>query len=60
MKNKIKGGLETVIAIVIVVGLVAALLLSVVVPMSQEGDELIGKTTDSLVKQSKTIEPQID
>lgn len=58
MKNKLKGGLETVIAIVIVVGLVAALLLSVVVPMSQEGDELIGKTTDSLVKQNETIKPK--
>lgn len=58
MRNKLKGGLETVIAIVIVVGLVAALLFSVVVPMSKEGDELIVKTTDSLVEQQKTIGPR--
>ena len=58
MLNKLKGGLETVIAIVIVAGLVVALLISVVIPMSQQGDELINATTDSLTKQQETIGPQ--
>ena len=58
MLNKLKGGLETVIAIVIVAGLVVALLIAVVIPMSQQGDELINATTDSLTKQQETIGPQ--
>lgn len=58
MLNKLKGGLETVIAIVIVAGLVVALLIAVVIPMSQQGDELIGATTDSLTQQQVTIGPQ--
>ena len=58
MINKLKGGLETVIAIVIVAGLIVALLVAVVVPMSQSGDNLINATTDSLTQQQETIGPQ--
>ena len=58
MLNKLKGGLETVIAVVIVAGLVVALLFAVVIPMSQSGDDLINATTDSLTEQQVTIGPQ--
>ena len=59
MLNKLKGGLETVIAVVIVAGLVVALLVAVVIPMSQSGDGLIDATTDSLTRQQETIGPQV-
>ena len=58
MSKKLKGGLETVIAIVIVVGLVVALILTSVVPMTQQGDALIGETTNALVEQQVTIGPK--
>ena len=58
MLNKLKGGLETVIAVVIVAGLVVALLIAVVLPMAQSGDGLIEATTDSLTQQQATIGPQ--
>lgn len=58
MNKRLKGGLETIIAIVIVVGLVAALLLTTVIPMAQEGDQLIGTTTNALVDQQVTIGPR--
>lgn len=58
MKKQLKGGMETIIATVIIVGIVAALIISTVIPMSKEGDALIGKTTDTLVKQGATIGPK--
>ena len=58
MKMHLKGGMETIIAMVIIVGLVAALLFTVVVPMSQKGDSLINTTTNQLVDQQATIGPQ--
>ena len=58
MLNKLKGGLETIIAVVIVAGLVVALLVAVVIPMAQSGDGLIDATTDSLAEQQATIGPQ--
>ena len=58
MLKNLKGGLETVIAVVIVAGLVVALLVAVVIPMSQSGDDLINATTDSLTQQQTTIGPQ--
>ncbi len=59
MLNKLKGGLETVIAVVIVAGLVVALLIAVVLPMAQSGDGLMSATTDSLTEQQVTIGPQV-
>ena len=59
MRTKLKGGLETVIAVVIVAGLVVALLFAVVLPMSRSGDDLVSATTDSLTQQSLTIGPQV-
>ena len=56
--KKLKGGMETIIATVIIVGIVVALILSTVIPMSNQGDELLGKTTDTLVKQQENIGPQ--
>ncbi len=58
MRKKIRGGMETIIATVIIVGIVVALILSTVIPISNEGDELIGATTNQLVKQQQTIGPQ--
>ena len=58
MRKKLKGGLETVIAIVIVTGLVVALIVGVVMPMTGSGENLIGTTTNKLVDQQTTIGPQ--
>lgn len=58
MKNKLRGGMETIIALVIVVGIVVALLISTVVPMSNQGDQLIDATTNKLAEQQVTIGPQ--
>lgn len=58
MKKKLKGGLETIIAVVIVVGIVAALLFTTVIPMSQQGDSLISTTTGKLADQQITIGPK--
>lgn len=59
MKEQLKGGLETVIAAVIIIGLVVALIIGTVIPMSSEGDALISATTDTLVDHQETIKPQI-
>ena len=58
MIKKLKGGLEGIIAMVIVAGLVVALIFAVVIPMSDQGDKLIGTTTNQLVKQQATIGPK--
>ena len=58
MLNKLKGGLETVIAVVIVAGLVVALLFAVVIPMANSGGNVIEVATDSLTQQQTTIGPQ--
>ena len=56
--RRLRGGMETIIATVIIVGIVVALILSTVIPMSNQGDELLGKTTNTLVKQQTNIGPQ--
>jgi len=53
-----KGGMETVIAMVIIVGLVAAILVAVVVPMARQGEDLIGTTTNELADQQVTLGPR--
>lgn len=58
MSKKLKGGMEGIIAAIIIAGLVVALLLTVVVPMSNEGDALIDKTTNKLVNQQVNMRPQ--
>ena len=58
MIKKLKGGLEGIIAMVIVAGLVVALIFAVVIPMSDQGDKLIGTTANQLVKQQATIGPK--
>lgn len=57
VNRKLKGGMEGIIAAIILAGLVVALLLSVVMPMSNEGDKLIDKTTNKLVTQQENIRP---
>ena len=58
MNKKLNGGMEGVIAAIILAGLIVALLLSVVVPMSNEGDKLIGKSTEKLVDQQVNMRPR--
>ena len=57
VNRKLEGGMEGIIAAIILAGLVVALLLSVVVPMSNQGDELIDKTTNKLVTQQGNMRP---
>ena len=59
MKKKLKGGLETVIATVIIVGLVAAILLTTVIPMAKSGDNVVKGTTDNLANHQMTIGPSV-
>jgi len=58
VKRYLKGGMETIIAIVIVVGVVVALILGTVIPMAGQGEQLIGTTTGKLAEQQKTIGPK--
>lgn len=58
MNNKLRGGMEGVIAAIILAGLVVAIILTVVVPMSNEGDKLLDKSTGMLVNQQVNMKPQ--
>ena len=57
VNRKLKGGMEGIIAAIILAGLVVALLLGVVVTMSNEGDKLIDKSTNKLVTQQGNMRP---
>lgn len=59
MNKKQKGGMETIIATIIIMGVVVALIWAVVKPMSESGEDLLGTATDSLAEQSVTIGPGI-
>lgn len=59
MKRLLKGGMETIIATIIILGIVAALVFTVVVPMATEGEGLLDDATGSLAEQSMTIGPGI-
>ncbi|MBP3284813.1 MAG: hypothetical protein J6M02_04880 [Clostridia bacterium] len=48
MKKKLKGGIETIIALIIIVGLVLALIISVVVPMAGSTKDLGDEGTAGL------------
>ena len=58
MKKKLNGGLEGIIATVIIAGIVVALIFAVVMPMSKSGDQLLDTTTNALADQQKTIGPK--
>lgn len=58
MKKYVKGGLEGIIAAVIVVGIIVALIIGTVIPMTNTGEELIGATTNELANQQTTIGPK--
>lgn len=60
MKKNLKGGMEGVIAAIILAGLVVAIVLTVVVPMSNEGDKLLDKSTGMLVDQQINMKPKSD
>ena len=51
MNNRLRGGMEGIIAAIILAGLVVAIILTIVVPMSNEGDKLLDKSTGMLVNQ---------
>jgi len=59
MKKLLKGGMETIIATIIILGIIVALVLTVVVPMATEGEGLLDDATGSLAEQSMTIGPGI-
>lgn len=56
--KKLNGGVEAIITTVIIVGLVIAFIIATVIPMSKQGDELIGATTSGLVNHQTTIGPR--
>lgn len=58
MNKKLRGGIEGVIAAIIIAGLIVALLLTVVVPMSEQGDQLLDKSTNTLVDQQINMRPK--
>lgn len=60
MCKKMKGGMEGIIAAIILAGLVVAIVLTVVVPMSNEGDKLLDKSTGMLVDQQVNMRPKAD
>ena len=58
MRKKLYGGIESIVAVIIILGIVAALLYTVVVPMAEEGEGLLDDTTGSLANQSMTMKPE--
>lgn len=58
MKKKLKGGIETIVAIIIVTGIVVALIFGVVLPTATEGEELMGAATSELTGLQTTIGPE--
>lgn len=48
MKKKLKGGIESIIALIIIVGIVVALIIAAVLPIAREGRELGQAGTDKL------------
>lgn len=55
--KKLRGGMEGVIAAIIIAGIIVALLLTVVVPMSEQGDQLLDKSTNKLTEQQVNMRP---
>lgn len=55
--KKLRGGMEGIIATIIIAGLIVVLLLTVVVPMSNQGDQLLDKSTNNLVNQQINMRP---
>ena len=57
MKKKLKGGIESIIALIIIVGIVVALIIATVIPMARQGKELgDGGTTRISTLKSTIIE----
>ncbi len=48
MKNKLKGGIESIIALVIIVGIVIALIIATVIPIAREGKDVGDKSQNRL------------
>ncbi len=56
MKNKLKGGIETIIAVVVLVGLVIALIIGAILPVAEEGVELGSAGTNKLSGLTDVVE----
>ena len=48
MKNKLKGGIETILAVVILTGIVIALIIAAVLPTVEGGNDLAKTATNQL------------
>lgn len=57
MKNRVKGGIETIIAVIILVGIVVALIISAVLPTVVGGNNLADDAVDRLKALDDTIKP---
>ena len=57
MENKLKGGIETILAVVILTGIVVALIIAAVLPTVQGGNDLASSATDRLSALDEKIQP---
>ncbi len=55
--KELKGGIEGVIAAIVIAGIIVVLLLTVVVPMSEQGDQLLDQSTGKLTQQQVNMRP---
>lgn len=55
--KKLRGGIEGVVAAIVIAGIIVALLLTVVVPMSEQGDDLLNKSTNNLTRHQLNMKP---
>lgn len=55
--KKLRGGIEGVVAAIVIAGIIVALLLTVVVPMSEQGDDLLNKSTNNLTQHQLNMKP---
>lgn len=60
MKTKLKGGLETIMAAIIIISIVVAIIWAVVVPMADDGNKLLRVTTNGLATHQATIGPSVN
>lgn len=56
MKNKLKGGIETIIAVIILTGIVVALILVGVLPTVEGGNDLAKSATGRLSSLNEKIQ----
>ena len=57
MMNKLKGGIETIVATVIIVAIVVGLIVVTVIPLANQSEDLTGEATGTLSALQETISP---